>query len=142
MTGPAIQAQGITKTYCSGSVDVRALEATSLELKRGEILFLMGPSGSGKTTLLSILGCILRPSAGRLLIHGKDVTSLDERKLPDVRLASLGFIFQGFNLFPTLTAEENVELMLNLKGVAGGEAKTRAQRLLDQVGLGSKAKEF
>src|SRR4051812_31766701 len=94
----AIDVQNVSKSFYSGRVEVRALRPTSLTLERGEILFLMGPSGSGKTTLLSIMGCILRPTAGRLLIHGQDVTRLSEQELPAVRLASLGFIFQGFNL--------------------------------------------
>jgi putative ABC transport system ATP-binding protein len=103
---------------------------------------LMGPSGSGKTTLLSIMGCILTASSGSVQIAGKEITQLTEKQLPAIRLEHIGFIFQGFNLFPTLTASENVELMLDLKGVAAKSAKKRAAELLDQVGLGDKHNSF
>ena len=95
----------------------------------------MGPSGSGKTTLLSIIGCILRPTAGVVRIFGREVSSLDERKLPMVRLDQVGFVFQGFNLFSTLTASQNIELVLHLKGRSRREAGRRAAELLDHVGL-------
>jgi len=103
---------------------------------------LMGPSGSGKTTLLSIMGCILTASSGSVRVAGKEITRLTEKQLPAIRLAHIGFIFQGFNLFPTLTASENVELMLDLKGMAARSAKKRAAELLDQVGLGDKRDSF
>jgi len=103
---------------------------------------LMGPSGSGKTTLLSIMGCILTATSGTVRIAGTEVASLREKALPAIRLQHIGFVFQGFNLFPTLTAGENVELMLDLKGVSAGAAKKRAQELLDQVGLGAKYRSF
>lgn len=103
---------------------------------------LMGPSGSGKTTLLSIMGCILTASSGTVRIAGKEITQLTEKQLPAIRLEHIGFVFQGFNLFPTLTAGENVELMLDLKGVAAKSAKKRAAELLDQVGLGGKYASF
>jgi putative ABC transport system ATP-binding protein len=99
---------------------------------------LMGPSGSGKTTLLQIIGCILKPTGGRLRILGKDVTRLSERELPQIRLSHIGFIFQGFNLFPTLSAGENIELALDLKGIRGRAARQRSHELLEQVGLADK----
>ena len=133
-----IKVRGVTKTFEEGAAAVRALNGVNLDVRRGEIVLLMGPSGSGKTTLLSIIGCILRPSAGSVEIAGREVTRLDERELPRVRLGQIGFVFQGFNLFPTLTAGENVELSLNLKGVRGREARRRAQPLLQQVGLAEK----
>lgn len=117
---------------------MRALDGVDIDVRRGELVLLMGPSGSGKTTLLSMLGCILRPTGGTINILGRDVTSLRERDLPRVRLDHIGFVFQGFNLFPTLTAEANVALALDLKGVARGEAFRRAASLLEQVGLGHK----
>jgi putative ABC transport system ATP-binding protein len=101
-------------------------------------VLLMGPSGSGKTTLLSIMGCILRPSGGTIQILGRDVTALRERDLPRVRLDHIGFVFQGFNLFPTLTADANVALALDLKGVSRRDALRRSASLLEQVGLGHK----
>ena len=103
---------------------------------------LMGPSGSGKTTLLSIMGCILTATSGSVQIAGREVVGLGEKQLPALRLEHIGFVFQGFNLFPTLTAGENVELMLDLKGVSAAKAKTRAQELLEQVGLGEKYNAF
>ena len=136
---PAISVRGLTKTFGEGAAAVRALDGVDLDVAGGEVLLLMGPSGSGKTTLLSIMGCILRPTSGRVAIRGRDVTGLNERQLPGVRLAHIGFVFQGFNLFPTLTARENVEVALDLKGVRGSGARRRAQELLERVGLREKA---
>ena len=135
----AIAVRGVTKTYDNRSF---ALNGADLDVPRGEVMLLKGPSGSGKTTLLSIMGCILRPTAGEVWINGAEVAKLPESKLPDVRLHNIGFIFQGFNLFPALTAAENVALTLNLKGVRGGEAKKKARTLLDQVGLDKKYDAF
>jgi putative ABC transport system ATP-binding protein len=104
----------------------------------GEVVLLMGPSGSGKTTLLSILGCILAPSAGSVAILGRDTVGLPEAELAKVRLAHFGFIFQGYNLFPTLYAEENVRVALDLRGVARADAVERSRAALDAVGLGDK----
>src|SRR5262249_34910448 len=98
--------------------------------------------GSGKTTLLSIMGCILRPTSGEVWINGQEVAQLPEQRLPAIRLHNIGFIFQGFNLFPTLSAAENVELTLSLKGIRGPAAKKRARNLLDQVGLDTKYDSF
>jgi len=103
---------------------------------------LVGPSGSGKTTLLSIMGCILTATSGSVRVGGREVVGLREKELPALRLQHIGFVFQGFNLFPTLTARENVELMLDLKGVPAAAAKRRAHELLDQVGLGEKHGSF
>lgn len=103
---------------------------------------LMGPSGSGKTTLLSIMGCILAASSGSVHIAGREVTRLKERDLPSIRLQHIGFVFQGFNLFPTLSALENVELMLDLKGVERPAATKRARQLLEEVGLSAQCDSF
>lgn len=138
----AISVRAVTKTYAEGSAGVRALRGVDLDVHAGELVLLMGPSGSGKTTLLSIMGCILTASSGSVKIGGLEVFGLREKELPRVRLEHIGFIFQGFNLFPTLTAGENVELMLDLKGVSGASAKTRAKELLEQVGLGDKYDSF
>jgi putative ABC transport system ATP-binding protein len=135
---PVIQAVSLTKTYAQGEAAVRALDEATLDLHAGELALLVGPSGSGKTTLLSIIGCILRPTSGGLRVLGDEVTGLAERDLPAIRRERIGFIFQSFNLFPTLTALQNVALALDLKGVAGRAAKDRAAALLDQVGLGAK----
>jgi putative ABC transport system ATP-binding protein len=138
----AIRVRGIAKTYAEGAARVAALEAVDLDVYKGEVLLLMGPSGSGKTTLLSIMGCILRSSAGSVQIAGTEVTRLSERELPRVRLRHVGFVFQAFNLFPTLTAEENVEVALELKGVRGATARKEARELLAQVHLADKRSAY
>jgi putative ABC transport system ATP-binding protein len=138
----AISVSDLTKTYSSGAAAVRALHGVTLDVDAGEVLMLMGPSGSGKTTLLSIMGCILRPSSGSVRINGREVTSLSERELPRVRLDNIGFIFQGFNLFPTLTAGENVELAVNLRGIRARAARARASELMAQVGLSDKYNNY
>lgn len=138
----AIRVRGVAKTYAEGGARVVALEGVDLDVHKGEVLLLMGPSGSGKTTLLSIMGCILRSSAGSVQIAGNEITHLSERELPRVRLRHVGFVFQSFNLFPTLTAEENVEVALELKGVRGAKARTEARDLLAQVHLADKCSTF
>jgi putative ABC transport system ATP-binding protein len=139
---PAIAVRDLTKTYAEGNTGTLALRGVDLDVHAGEVLMLMGPSGSGKTTLLSIMGCILTASSGSVRIAGQEVTHLREKELPPIRLKNIGFVFQGFNLFPTLTAGENVELMLDLKGVKAASAKRRAEELLQQVGLGEKSASF
>jgi putative ABC transport system ATP-binding protein len=133
-----IEAHELTKTYAQGDAAMRALDNVTLDVRSGELMLLVGPSGSGKTTLLSILGCILRPSSGTLRVMGDDVTRLRERDLPAIRRERIGFVFQAFNLFPTLTAAQNVALALDLKGITGRTARSRATSLLEQVGLGDK----
>jgi putative ABC transport system ATP-binding protein len=142
MMEPAIAVRQLTKTYAEGSTGTLALRGVDLDVQAGELLMLMGPSGSGKTTLLSIMGCILTATSGSVRIASREVTSLREKELPAIRLQHIGFVFQGFNLFPTLTAGENVELMLDLKGVPAARAKKRARELLDQVGLSTKYGSF
>ncbi len=123
------------KTYREGSDEVTAVSDVTLQIREGEVIGLFGPSGSGKTTLLSMLGCILRPTRGSLQLYGQETTSLDEKTLPDVRKKYISFIFQGFNLFPALTAYENVMLVLKLKRVTESSAERIAQDLLNEVGL-------
>src|SRR5215471_3180663 len=139
---PAIAVRQLTKNYSEGTTSAPALRGIDLDVEPGELMLLMGPSGSGKTTLLSIMGCILSPTSGSVRIAGKEVANLVQKELPAVRLENIGFVFQGFNLFPTLTAGENVELMLDLKGMRGEAAKQRAAELLDAVGLGEKVNSF
>ncbi len=98
----------------------------------------MGPSGSGKTTLLSIMGCILRATAGSVKVDGREIVRTPESQLPAMRLRNFGFIFQGFNLFPALTARENVEIAFDLKHFAKRDARRKAEELLAGVGLGDK----
>jgi putative ABC transport system ATP-binding protein len=137
-----ISVRDVTKIYGEGPAQVPALHGVNLEVRRGEVVLLMGPSGSGKTTLLSIMGCILGATSGSVKISGREVTQLSEKELPQIRLQHIGFVFQGFNLFPTLTVGENVELSLDLKGVRGEKAKEEARRLLEQVGLAGKYDTF
>jgi len=137
-----IHAKQLGKVYGTGAAAFRALSGVDLKIRKGELTLLMGPSGSGKTTLLSILGCILRSSEGELEVLGQRVTRLPERDLPRVRRDAIGFVFQGFNLFPTLTARENIALALDLRGVKGKAAEDRADGLLEQVGLRAKAHTF
>jgi putative ABC transport system ATP-binding protein len=139
---PAIVAQNLQMTYQAGDQMFQALKGIDLEILSGDIELLMGPSGSGKTTLLSILGGILTPTAGRVSLLGQDITGLSRPKLSKFRLRQIGFIFQGFNLFPALSAAENVEASLNLKGVRGRAAKEESLRLLDQVGLSEKTRNL
>lgn len=137
-----ISVRDVTKVYGEGPAQVPALHGVDLQVKRGEVVLLMGPSGSGKTTLLSIMGCILGATSGSVKISGREVTQLSEKELPQIRLQHIGFVFQGFNLFPTLTVGENVELSLDLKGVRGEKARSEARRLLEQVGLAEKYDTF
>ncbi|HVP54791.1 MAG TPA: ABC transporter ATP-binding protein [Candidatus Eisenbacteria bacterium] len=139
---PAISVRDVTKVFVDGSNQVPVLHGVDFDVEQGEVVLLMGPSGSGKTTLLSIMGCILRATSGSVKIAGREVANLDERELPGVRLKNIGFIFQGFNLFPTLTVGENVELALDLKGIRGAKAKDESRRLLEQVGLAAKYDAF
>lgn len=134
----ALEARGLRKVYSEGEASMVALEHVDLDIHRGELTLLMGPSGSGKTTLLSILGGILRATAGTVRIDGKGLDGLKDRDLSDFRLRNIGFVFQGFNLFPTLSAVQNVELALDLRGIRGAEARAQASHLLDQVGLAAK----
>ena len=136
---PLLAVEQVTKTYDMGGAPVHALRGVDLALHAGEVLLLLGPSGSGKTTLLSIMGCILRASSGRVVVDGRDVTRVSERELPAVRLRHFGFVFQGFNLFPALTAAENVEVALGLKGVRGRAARAAALEALAAVDLADKA---
>jgi putative ABC transport system ATP-binding protein len=138
----AISVRNVTKVYVEGPNQIPVLHGVDFDVHPGEVVLLMGPSGSGKTTLLSIMGCILRATSGSVKIAGREVATLAEPELPGVRLKNIGFIFQGFNLFPTLTVGENVELALDLKGVRGAKAKDESRRLLEQVGLAPKYDAF
>ena len=138
----AIAVRDLKKQYQEGPVGTLALRGVDMDVVPGELLMLVGPSGSGKTTLLSIMGCILTATSGSVRVAGREVVGLRENQLPALRLEHIGFVFQGFNLFPTLTAGENVELMLDLKGVSARKAKKRSQELLEQVGLEEKYASF
>jgi putative ABC transport system ATP-binding protein len=125
-----------TKVYRRGRTQVQALAGVSLEVPKGQFLSVMGPSGSGKSTLLNLLGALDIPSSGVLRIEGKELSKLGDEALSAFRRERLGFIFQFFNLMPTLTAVENVMLPGLLSGKAEGELRGQAERLLERVGLG------
>ena len=137
-THPTIVAHGIEMSYQLGHESVPVLKDVNLSVESGNIKLLMGPSGSGKTTLLSILAGLLSPTGGRVELLGQDITKLSRAQLSRFRLENIGFIFQGFNLFPALTAIENVELALDLRGIRGKVARDRARDILEHVDLGDK----
>jgi len=130
-----VQVDSLFKDYKLGKTTVHALREINLTIEKGEFTAIAGPSGSGKTTLLNLIGCIEVPTRGRILIDGKDVTTLDADALADFRASRLGFIFQTFNLIPVLTALENVEFPLFKHAVPKAERVNRAMELLDTVGL-------
>ena len=134
-----LEAHDLTRTFTEGRQPVRVLKGVSLALERGEIVALEGPSGSGKTTLLSILGCILTPSSGALTIDGVKVPVGSPAALPAIRRRYIGFVFQQFHLFPALTALENVQYALNIRGHRDGTARTEALAMLNAVGLTERA---
>jgi putative ABC transport system ATP-binding protein len=136
----AIEVKNLVKTYGAGETSVYALKSVDLSVSSSELLLLLGASGSGKTTLISIIGCILSATSGSCKVQGIETIGLSQSKLQKIRLENIGFIFQGFNLFPALTAAENVEIALDVKGVRGNSAKKRAAELLERVGLKEKLK--
>jgi putative ABC transport system ATP-binding protein len=132
---PILEANNVRKDFTEGREKVSVLRGISLSLERGEIVSLEGPSGSGKTTLLSILGCILTATEGDVTVEGVKVDRTRARALAGIRKRSIGFVFQQFNLFGALTAAENVEYAMNLKGLTGRGAGKEASRLIEAVGL-------
>jgi putative ABC transport system ATP-binding protein len=128
-------AREIRKSFREGRESVEVLKGVSIEIEAGEVVALEGPSGSGKTTFLSILGCILTPTSGHVIVDGQEVDPKRPSRLPAIRKKSIGFVFQQFNLFPALTASENVEYALNIKGTKGKAARAQAEEALDTVGL-------
>lgn len=139
---PTLHAEDIVKELGQGAGLVLALKGVSLSLVPGELTLLMGPSGSGKTTLLSILGCIMQPTSGKLTIGGQSVVGLSPEQLAKVRRDHIGFIFQSYNLFPTLNAIENVRIALDVRGISGFSATGRAEEVLRDVGLGHRLTSF
>ena len=130
---------GVAKFFQRGPTTVRALDGIDLQIDAGEFVTLEGPSGSGKTTLLQLLGALDRPSAGHVLFEGNDLAELPDHELAELRLRSFGFVFQQFNLIPTLTAVENIEVKLAPTGVSNPDLRNRALALLDEVGLAERA---
>ncbi len=134
---PAVFLDGVSKTYGEGATEVRAVRGVDLELTAGDFAVLLGPSGSGKTTLLNLIGGIEPPTAGEIVVDGSRLDGLDEEGRTEFRRNSVGFIFQFFNLIPTLTAAENVELIAELTG-----NRERAVEMVEKVGLADRANHF
>jgi putative ABC transport system ATP-binding protein len=137
-----LEAQGIVKVLGTAPNDVKVLKGIDLELHTGELTLLMGPSGSGKTTLLSILGCIMKQTSGALRIAGELIEGLSPEQLAKIRRDHIGFIFQSYNLFPTLNAIENVRIALDVRGIKGFAATSRAEEVLREVGLGHRLTNY
>jgi putative ABC transport system ATP-binding protein len=135
MSKPVLQIENLNKTYMLGKRPVNALTNLSLQVNPGEFIAIMGPSGSGKTTLLNVIGCIDKPSSGKVLIDGIDVGNTPEHQLYKIRRDKMGFVFQSFNLLPYLNARENVELPMEGRQKSREERKKRASELLSLVGL-------
>jgi len=131
----ALEVENVVKVFEEGRQRVEVLKGISMAVDPGEVVALEGPSGSGKTTLLSIMGCILTPTEGRVTVAGREVDPRREKTRRAVRRESIGFVFQQYNLFPALTARENVEYALNVKGARGAAARREAERVLERVGL-------
>ena len=138
MNDTVLGVRDVTKVFAEGRQRVDVLKGITMDVAAGELVSLEGPSGSGKTTLLSIMGCILTPSSGELHVAGRPVRATDETTLREVRRQSIGFVFQQYNLFPALTALENVEYSLNVRGMGGRAAHAEAKRVLARVGLGDR----
>lgn len=135
MNNAMIQLQGIGKTYQLGEVEVNALKSIDLTINQGEYVAIMGASGSGKSTMMNILGCLDRPSRGRYFLDGRDITTLNDNELADIRNHKIGFVFQQFNLMSRSTALENVMVPMVYGNVPKSERKARAEYALTQVGL-------
>ena len=142
MTKIMIEATDIVKVLGEGAGRVDALKGIDLSLVGGELTLLMGPSGSGKTTLLSVLGCMLSPTSGTVRIRGQSITGLSPEELARVRRENVGFVFQSYHLFPTLTAAENVRLTLDVRGERSPLAREKADKALATVGLSHRANAF
>lgn len=134
-----LQATGISKSFVTGSITQQVIKESSLCVYPGELTLLVGPSGSGKSTMLSMLSGLLHPDTGVVMALGTNVWSLNEKELDMFRLEHCGFIFQGFNLFASLSALENVVLPLQYMGIQGEEAQNRARQALEEVGLGGRS---
>ena len=135
MSETVLKLVNLSRTYTLGKRSVQALSNVNLEVRKGEFVAIMGPSGSGKTTMLNMLGCLDKPTDGKLLLDNVDVTRLPEKNLYKIRRSKIGFIFQTFNLLPYLNARENVELPMECIGKTKSEKSARAKELLETVNL-------
>ena len=139
MSTPVVEAKDLKKTYMLGKIPVEALRGVNLRVDVGDFLAILGPSGSGKSTLLNLIGALDKPTSGKLLIEGTEVSALNDNHLTDIR-RRIGFVFQFFNLIPRLTARDNVELSLSIANVGKAERRKRAEQLLETVGLKERMK--
>lgn len=140
MNKTEIKIRNLVKVYKTGKIEVQALRGVNLDINSGELVAIIGPSGSGKTTLLNVIGALDEATAGSVKVGEVEVTSLSITQLVDYRRKTVGHIFQTLNLIPTLTAEENIELPMIALGVSRGKRKQRVRELLDEVGLGERAR--
>lgn len=140
MTNEVIVTKDLSKTYGKGDLKVQALTKTNIKINKGDYIAIIGPSGSGKSTFMNLLGCLDKPSTGSLYIDGKDVSKLNENQLSRIRREKIGFIFQKYNLIPTLNAIENTTLAMSFNKVKSNDRIERAKQLLDMVGLSHRLK--
>ncbi len=140
-TGLAVRCRGVTKTYGKGDSAVRALRGVDLDVAAGELMMMVGPSGCGKTTLISVIAAVLEHDEGEVAVFGRDLKSMSASERTRFRGQTVGFVFQAFNLIPTLTITENVSVPLLINGVARREALDRAGAVLSRVGLGSRLRD-
>jgi len=141
-TAPLYDLRGVEKAYGSGATQVRAVDGVDLRIDHGETVVVAGPSGSGKTTLLQLLGALDRPTGGEVRFEGRSLEGMGDRELAALRRERIGFVFQQFNLIPTLTAEGNVEAALAPSGLVTAERRARARELLERVGLGHRLRNL
>ena len=137
---PVLSVRNLSKTYMQGKIPVHALNGVSFDVIKGEFLSIVGPSGSGKSTLLSLIGLLDRPTTGSVFIDGVEVTKVKDSEAPRIRREKIGFVFQHFNLIPTLSALENVDIAMRFARVPGRERKKRAVEMLTMMGLGDRMK--
>jgi putative ABC transport system ATP-binding protein len=136
MTNSIVTCTGVSKTYLQGKLEVVALQDINLSLEAGSFVALAGPSGSGKTTLLNLIGGLDRPDSGRIVVNGRDYSNLGPSGMAELRLQTIGFVFQTYNLIPVLSAIENVEYVMLLQAVPSRQRRERALKVLEEVGLG------
>jgi putative ABC transport system ATP-binding protein len=134
--------KGVTKEYQTGDQLIVALQPTTLQFREGELTLIIGPSGSGKTTLLSLIGCVIYPTRGDLWVDGQHINELSPNQLSKLRLNSIGFVFQNFNLIAPLNSEDNVAIPLQMQGVSRSEVKDRVEKALEKVGMTDRRKSL
>lgn len=135
---PAVRIQQLSKIYAMDGETVHALSNVSLDVPEGDFVSIMGSSGSGKSTMLNLLGCLDRPSSGRIFLGEDDVTQLDDNRLSEIRASRIGFVFQSYNLIPQLTVLENIEVPLYYQGAVDSRSRQRSRQLAELVGLGDR----